>query len=457
MLMLQKKPIISTHQLYNECIRVCEQKPETKSKLPGMAVMNRDGKYHTNGAEVIAPVTTASSLPFYRQTQNINLGFLLLKSEVIRRGTDYARNTLASRRGFVAENFVAETYNLDAIIKKINDKALVPESNKSASPDLLYNHGKNEASLKFYKDAVASAKAQTNKDYVNQKRIIPEDQVNDAIEHLDKLARKNEFKGRTDATQVQRKTAENIDSKIISDEGVESTPLTKKQADDLSNAFKVDKDGNIVIDEKKIDKVFEETGVTDKVHKAKLHNDLKGLGISAAIGFGVGIAITAIMELAASGISAANFDEIIFNSFAAGTESAVLSAATYGINKLTTNVLPSLMSNVGYTLNFAVTGLISVVVFSTYQFVKMKINGEETGKALSVVGKQAGFSLSVLAVSVIAQGVCGGAAGIIVSTSIGLIYITYNIAKTAHQRRISEQIREYSIEQYKPLLLRGLM
>lgn len=457
MLVLQKKPTISAHRLYDECIRVCEQKPETKSNLPGMAVMNPDGEYHTNGTEVIAPVTTASSLPFYRQAQNINGGFEQLKTAIIQRGTQYAKNTLASRRGYVAENFVAETYSLDARIKKIDDSALVPESNKSGSADIVYDHGTKKASLKFYKDANASANAQTNPEYGNQTRIIPKDQVNEGKEGLENLARKNELKGRTDAANHQRKTAEIIDSTIRSDEGVESMPLTKKQADDLSNSFKVDKDGNTVVDENKIDKVFEETGVTDKVRKAKLRNDLKGLGISAVIGFGTGIAITALMELAASGISVADFDKIMLNSFAAGTESAVLSVATYGINKLTTNLLPSLMTNVGYTLNFAVTGLISVIVFSTYQFVKMKINGEETGKALSVVGKQAGFSLSVLAVSVIAQGIFGGAAGFVVSTSIGLIYITYNIAKTVHQRRISEQIREYSIEQYKPLLLQGLM
>lgn len=191
-------------------------------------------------------------------------------------------------------------------------------------------------------------------------------------------------------------------------------------------------------------------------------NELKGIGIAAVIGFGVGITITAVTELASSGIEAANFDRIITNSFFAGVETGVLSMASYGINKLTSKVLSnffgvSLLTDFGYTLNFAAAGLISIAVFSTYQFVKMKINGVDTSKALSVVGRQAMFSLSVLAVSVIAQGIYGGPAGIIVSTTIGIIYMAYNVSETVHQRKMAERIREYTIEQYKPLLFDGVI
>ena len=468
MLLLQNRATISSHQLYNESQKMdFSNSIKTRDEVASIIEQKILGDSHfvvnsTGGREVLSTVVTAAGLPFFAQTQNIGIGFSQLKDSVIQRGTTYAKNTLASRRGYVAENFIAESYNLDAKIKKSDDYAYVPESNKDASPDIVYDYDSKEASLKFYKDSEQSAKAQTNPKYENQTRVIPEDQVDEAKEFLDKLAKKNEMKGRDEASQLQRQTAEKIDSKIKGRDGVESTELTKKQSDELAEAFTVDENGNTIVDESKIDKVLKETGIETKVRRAKLMNELKGIGIAAAIGFGVGITITAVMELASSGIEAANFDRIMTNSFFAGVESGVLSIASYGINKLTSNVLNSsfgvnLLTDFGYTLNFAAAGLISIAVFSTYQFIKMKLAGVDTGKALSVVGRQAMFSLSVLAVSVIAQGIYGGAAGIIVSTSIGLIYMAYNVAETVHQRKMAERIREYTIEQYRPLLLGGVI
>ena len=468
MLLLQNRATISSHQLYNEPQKM-DFSNSTKTRDEVASIIEQkileDSHFvviSTGGREVLSTVVTAAGLPFFAQTQNIGIGFSQLKDSVIQRGTTYAKNTLASRRGYVAENFIAESYNLDAKIKKSDDYAYVPESNKDASPDIVYDYDSKEASLKFYKDSEQSAKAQTNPKYENQTRVIPEDQVDEAKEFLEKLAKKNEMKGRDEASQLQRQTAEKIDSKIKGRDGVESTELTKKQSDELAEAFTVDENGNTIVDESKIDKVLKETGIETKVRRAKLMNELKGIGIAAAIGFGVGITITAVMELASSGIEAANFDRIMTNSFFAGVESGVLSIASYGINKLTSNVLNSsfgvnLLTDFGYTLNFAAAGLISIAVFSTYQFIKMKLAGVDTGKALSVVGRQAMFSLSVLAVSVIAQGIYGGAAGIIVSTSIGLIYMAYNVAETVHQRKMAERIREYTIEQYRPLLLGGVI
>lgn len=468
MLLLQNRATISSHQLYNEPQKMdFSNSTKTRDEVTSIIEQKIIDDSHfvvnsTGGKEVLSTLVAATSLPFFAQTQNIGLGFSQLKESVIQRGTTYAKNTLASRRGYVAENFIAESYNLDARIKKSDDRAYVPESNADASPDIVYDYGNKKASLKYYKDYVESAKAQTNPKYEDQTRIVPDDQVKKAKEYLNDQADWNEKVGRDSAAEIKRKTAEKIDSQIKSEDGIESTKLSKKQADKMAEAFTKDKDGNVIVDEKKIDEVLKETGIEAKAHKAKLMNELKGIGIAAAIGFGVGITITAVMELASSGIEAANFDRIMTNSFFAGVESGVLSIASYGINKLTSNVLNSsfgvnLLTDFGYTLNFAAAGLISIAVFSTYQFIKMKLAGVDTGKALSVVGRQAMFSLSVLAVSVIAQGIYGGAAGIIVSTSIGLIYMAYNVAETVHQRKMAERIREYTIEQYRPLLLGGVI
>ncbi len=77
----------------------------------------------------------------------------------------------------MAENFVAESYNIDAVIKKSSDRATVPQGHDKNSPDIVYDHGRQKASLKFYQDAEASAKAQSDPDYGNQARIVPSDMI----------------------------------------------------------------------------------------------------------------------------------------------------------------------------------------------------------------------------------------------------------------------------------------
>ena len=101
-------------------------------------------------------------------------------------------------------------------------------------------------------------------------------------------------------------------------------------------------------------------------------------------------------------------------------------------------------------INMGVVGALTVVVFSAYQFIKLKRNNVATKDALIQVGKQALFSLSLLAVSIAAQGIWGGAAGIIVSVSVGIIMITYSVADSIHQRHFAEEIRVYTIEKCCP-------
>lgn len=461
MLLMKERPMASTHQLYNQGLKAYSQTmqqvvPERNTSLRfGSEPLIRKTAVKTG--TVVSPIVTAASLPVFAQTQRIDRSYAQLKESIITRGRTYARNPIASRRGFVAENFIAESYNVDATIQKSSDRAYVPESNADASPDIVYDHGNKEASVKYYRDSEASAKAQTNPKYADQTRLVPKDQSEKAKEYLEQLAKKNEAKGRTNAAEIQRDTAKKIDSKIKGKGGVESTELTKKQADKLAEAFKTDEHGNTTVDHGKIDEVLRDTGLEQKVRRAKLVNELKGLGIAAAIGFGVAATITTVVELAQSGIAAANFDRIVSNGAIAGVESAALSIASYGVNKATTEILRSLkvdlLTNGGYTVNFAAAGILSIALFSTYTYLKLKLQGEDTSQALKTVGKQAMYSLSVLAVSVIAQGIYGGGAGIIVSSAIGLFYMAYQVGQTVHRRRVANRIKEFSIEQYKPMLL----
>ena len=85
-----------------------------------------------------------------------------------------------------------------------------------------------------------------------------------------------------------------------------------------------------------------------------------------------------------------------------------------------------------------------------------KITGEQYKRLKNNYCEQTEFhhrtniSLSVLAVSIVAQGVFGGTAGIIVATAAGIITVTYSITDAVHQRNFAERIRIYTIEQYTP-------
>lgn len=420
-------------------------------------------------SSTIMPISSSAVAINSIQTYNINQAFAQLKSSIITRGMTYANNTLATRRGYIAENFIAETYNIDATIKKIPDRAVVPESTQNASPDIIYDGGKKTASLKFYQDAASSAKAQTNPKYENQDRIIPSDQVDEGKRQLSVLANKNEVKGRMEAANLQRKTSQKLDATIKGSDGAESTPLTKENSDELAKAFKVDKAGNKIFDEAQFDSAFKKTGITKKVQLAKVMNELKGIGIAAAIGLGTGFAIGFIVTLAQNGLN----PNSIRNAFVAATYQSFESAATTTVGALLgvithkateslaqlitthmgSDIASSTVQNISTICNMSVVGTLTVIAFSIYQFTKLKLQGYNTKECLLRTGKTAALSLSILLISIIAQGLIGGYAGMVVSITSGIILTGYTIVQNKHNNIVARKITYYSIELCRPKII----
>ncbi|MGN0596274.1 MAG: hypothetical protein ACI4J1_02960 [Ruminiclostridium sp.] len=196
--------------------------------------------------------------------------------------------------------------------------------------------------------------------------------------------------------------------------------------------------------------------------KRVFKNELKGLGLAVAIGAGVGLTIGFITTLAQAGITPDTLKLAAVEGVKSGLESGVMSAVGYGIGRtigeVASQAVSGVLENLGVTItenvskmvNMGVVGALTIAVFSTYQFVKLKVKGVATREALIQTGKQALFSISLLAVSIAAQGIWGGAAGIIVSVSIGIIMITYSVADAVHQRHFAEKIRIYTIEKCYP-------
>lgn len=191
-------------------------------------------------------------------------------------------------------------------------------------------------------------------------------------------------------------------------------------------------------------------------------NELRGLGVAVAIAAGIGLTIGFVTTLARAGVSPESIKVAAINGAKSGAEASAMAAVGYGIGRtLGEKATQTILNNIGISattdiskmanmVNMGVVGVLTISVFSIYQFTKLKIQGIATKEALVQVGKQAVVSLSILALSIVVQGVYGGAAGMIVSTGIGLILVTYSVADSVHQRRFAEQIREYTIEKYTP-------
>lgn len=367
----------------------------------------------------------------------------------------------------MAENFVADSYNLDATIKRSDaPRATVPEENGLSSPDIQY--GDEQASLKFYKDAKSSAMRQSDPGYGDQHRIVPSDQVDDAKAELAKKAQENRAKGRENAATQQEKTRDLIDDRIRGKDGTESTPMTKKQNDDLSKTIKKDENGNAYVDHEAMDKVMEDTGIKGKVKNAIRKNEIQGLASAVAIGAGIGFTIGFAVSLAQSGITPDSVKYAFVNGGKSGVASGVQSVVGYGIGRtigqIATNAIEGVLSNAGLEITANISkmctmgtvGAITVAVFSTVQFVKLIYYGECLKSAAIQVGKQALFSLSLLAISIAAQGMWGGPAGIIVSIGTGIVIVSYTIADAVHQRTFAEECHIKTIEEYGRLALRHL-
>lgn len=425
--------------------------------------LQRKKNTYSDWAAVLPGAVTAFSMNAV-QTYRIGQAYQILRQSIIDRGLTYRNNSLSSRQGYMAENFVAESYNLDAVIQKHTDRAYVPQSNKNASADIVFNYGKSEASLKYYKDAQSSAKAQTNPDYGNQTAIVPSDQSQDAKVYLEQLAHKNELKGRVQAAEQQRNTAKRIDCVLRSEDGkLQSTPVSRKQTGTMAEA--VDEKG---VNTAKLDRALEDTGITRKVRHAKVMNELSGIGIAAAIGLGMGFAIGVAVSLAQNGLNPNSLKYAVASGAVQGASGAVVagagavlgilvrpaaeSIAEFAIQHMSTNITAATAQNIVAVCNIAVIGSITTAAFLTYEFVKLKMQGYSTKECLLRTGKSAALAFSILIVSVVAQGVWGGPAGMVVSITAGIILTGYTVAKIVHDKTVSKNITYHSIDLCKPAL-----
>lgn len=191
--------------------------------------------------------------------------------------------------GFAAEIWHTDSFNLEAALNGSEFKAVRPDSNGKASADIVVS-GKDysqDYSLKYYKDAESSAKAQaktfyedyreqsahdqrhgktamTSEEYLaqydkslnalydslykDQGRIIPADQLDDAREYL----KKKKLKADTSTSLERQKfspelqeTLDNLAGRIEAPDGTKSRPLTEAEAKQIVELTRDGEDLNL--------------------------------------------------------------------------------------------------------------------------------------------------------------------------------------------------------------------
>lgn len=178
-------------------------------------------------------------------------------------------------KGFIAEYWHADTFNINAALKGSSSRATIERSTKTASVDVSTNFGKNY-SMKYYATGAKSAKAQATNViqayysylskskaehpmslqewliknnypedmqqllmsiYQGQGRIIPTDQLEEAIKFLErKIAEESAKEGSNRAALLAgyKETLNNLLDRIKDGNGVESLPLTKSESEALA-------------------------------------------------------------------------------------------------------------------------------------------------------------------------------------------------------------------------------
>ena len=311
-------------------------------------------------------------------------------------------------KGDVAEFWHGGTYNINAVINGSSNYAEVLRSNEFGSPDIISSFG-SKFGLKYYKTGVDSAKEQSKtifekyksnggKDsieefitkkgfedtdsvlnepiYVGQVRIIPKDQMEEAISWLKrKIAEEQSIRPK----QVKRyqETLKLLSDRIKDSEGVESIPLSVEDAEYLAELAKKGE-----INEEVLKKIG--ISMTDFITYRDILSQAFKSGLTAAtISIVLNLApevYKAIVYLIKSGkIDSKQFQKIGFAALQGGAEGFIRGAISAAI---TTACKSGLWGTALKSIDPSVIGLVTVLAIDTMKNSFMVATGKMQSREL---------------------------------------------------------------------------
>lgn len=190
---------------------------------------------------------------------------------------------------------------------------------------------------------------------------------------------------------------------------------------------------------------------------------LSGIGIAAAIGLGTGFTIGFLASLAQNGLNPNSLKYAFTNGAKQGGAGMVSSAGSAAIGltigknitdaitkKIVGSIAVKSVENVEKMVNIGVVGSLTVIAFSIYEFAKLKRMGYSTKESLIRVGKSTALSMALIVLSVVAQGIWGGPAGMAVSIVAGIFVTGYSLTKIIMDKETSKRITHYTIDLTRP-------
>lgn len=189
----------------------------------------------------------------------------------------------AIKGGFAAETWHAESFNLDAILKDKDVRAFTdnfantPLGRNDMTHDIVVMRGDEQllgAQLKYFKNADATQKAfRSTKDGVHAYKdsdlfLGPSDQIEGVRLSAERDVLRNQ-QTRPEVSQAAEKVRDNTSGKVDVD-GVQSTPLSKREAEHLGTASKTGQE-------------LHDKMQTGYLNKATVQQSLRAAGSAAVI------------------------------------------------------------------------------------------------------------------------------------------------------------------------------
>lgn len=272
----------------------------------------------------------------------------------------------AVKGGFAAEVWHSESFNLDAILKDKDVRAFcdtfpnTPLARNHATNDIVVMKGDEQllgAQLKYYKTAGSTQKEfRSTKDGVHRYKetdqlIGPSDQIEDIRRSAQRDALKNKHtrpEVAEAAEKVRDKASGNIDV-----EGVESTSLSKRDAEHLGTGTKVGK---------KLQKKMQD----DYLNKATLQQSMRAAGSAALITTVIAGSINIfqhIQQIKDGKITAKQAtSRILQNTVVAAGDAALKAGTATASVAMATRAMPSLFTGAGFTSTFNRGGVAGVAI-----------------------------------------------------------------------------------------------
>lgn len=179
-----------------------------------------------------------------------------------------------------------------------------------------------------------------------------------------------------------------------------------------------------------------------------IKKELQGIGLVAAISFGIGSSIEVVCTLAVHGVSVDNVKAAMLNGVKTGLKSATIGVLTYGVTRGVSFVVQQ-MFNVGK--KFAQTSAFTIVGmgFALYEFAQMKKMGYSTRYAAVTSGKSFLLGLFIFSLSFIPY--CGK----YLSVTASVIYIASNIAKNVQEKKFLQELETKTMLWSAPVFIGG--